>query len=133
MLSGVDNYFALDVVKYSNTDFNLKIFDELASLFKNRASRDHKGWPEIVEYLDENRFPSHILTDEKLRVSLSDERITRLRSLIENPGRSDKELSINYMVPWSDSNVIEKESVDLIISQAVLEHVVDLEETYQAF
>lgn len=133
MLSGVNKYFALDVVEYSNTDFNLKIFDELVSLFKNRASRVHKGWPEIVGYLDENRFPSHILTDERLSVSLADERITQLRSLIENPGRESKELTIKYMVPWSESNVIEKESVDLIMSHSVLEHVVDLEAAYHAF
>ena len=132
MLSGVNRYFALDVVKYSNTDFNLKIFDELVSLFESRASRTHKGWPEIVQLLDENRFPSHILTDEWLQKSLSKERISLIRNAIENPEFLDNDIAVTYMVPWSESDVIEKESVDVILSHSVLEHVVDAEEVYKA-
>jgi hypothetical protein len=36
------------------------------------------------------------------------------------------------MVPWSEDNVIAKDSVDVILSHSVLEHVVDIEKTYQA-
>jgi hypothetical protein len=36
------------------------------------------------------------------------------------------------MVPWSDAGVMEPASVDVILSHAVLEHVVDLEATYRA-
>tara|TARA_B100000315_G_C14423621_1_gene516770 strand:- start:12 stop:494 length:483 start_codon:yes stop_codon:yes gene_type:complete len=41
-------------------------------------------------------------------------------------------LKIQYKVPWNDSEVIETQSVDMIFSQAVLEHVDDLPETYRA-
>ena len=133
MLSGVNNYFALDVVRYSNTDINLKTFEDLVSLFNARASRSHKGWPDIDEYLDENNFPSHILTDERLSVSLSEERVSLLRNMIKNPGSQHNGLTIKYMVPWSQENVIEKECVDVILSHSVLEHVVDLEAAYEAF
>jgi trans-aconitate methyltransferase len=37
---------------------------------------------------------------------------------------------VQYKVPWFDSAVIQRESVDLIFSQAVLEHVDDLKNTY---
>src|SRR5262249_46919410 len=37
-----------------------------------------------------------------------------------------------YRVPWTDTDVIEMHSVDMIYSQAVLEHVDDLENTYKA-
>jgi len=30
---------------------------------------------------------------------------------------------IQYKVPWYNFNIVEKESVDMIFSQAVLEHV----------
>ena len=63
MLSGVDNYYALDVVEYSNTEFNLKIFDELVELFKGRAAGPGNGWPDYSQHLNKHRFPNHILTE----------------------------------------------------------------------
>ena len=44
----------------------------------------------------------------------------------------DKNSSINYISPWFEPNVIRDETVDMIYSQAVLEHVNDLEHTYQS-
>lgn len=134
MLCGVNNYYALDVVRHSNIEINLKIFDELVELFKSRAPRPTKGWPDFDEYLNGNLFPAHILNDELLNVSLSEKRIAAIREAIENPGYQDTEVkvTIKYMVPWYDANVIEKDTVDVILSHSVLEHVADLENTYQA-
>lgn len=39
---------------------------------------------------------------------------------------------IRYFVPWNDSSVIRPVSVDLIYSQAVLEHIEDLPGAYRA-
>ena len=39
---------------------------------------------------------------------------------------------MRYVVPWAESDVMSEESVDMIVSQAVLEYVDNLEETYQA-
>lgn len=39
---------------------------------------------------------------------------------------------IRYRVPWHDAKVLEDESVDMIYSQAVLEHVDDLRNAYRA-
>jgi hypothetical protein len=102
MLSGVDRYYALDVVRFSDTASNLAIFDELAALSKARDA------------------------------SLSDERISLIRSAIASPGSERGGVTIKYMVPWSDVRAIEPESVEVIVSHAVLEHVVDLESTYRA-
>ncbi len=41
-------------------------------------------------------------------------------------------IEIRYFAPWRDAGVIEAESVDMIFSQAVLEHVEDLAGTYEA-
>ena len=132
MLCGVNNYYALDVTEYSNIETNLKIFDELVSLFKSRSQRPTKGWPDFDAYLDENLFPSHILTDEILNESLSDERVASIRAIIKNPGLENNGISIKYMVPWESNDIIEKNSVDVILSHSVFEHVVDLEATYKA-
>ena len=132
MLCGSKTYYSLDVVEYSNVEMNLKIFDELVELFKSRAGRPTKGWPDFDRYLDNNLFPSHILNDKLLRESLSGKRIKAIRNAIENPAHQTSEVTIKYMVPWSDDKIIENDTVDLILSHSVLEHVVDLGKTYRA-
>src|SRR5437879_4645465 len=61
LLSGVNHYYALDVVRYTNTARNLAIFDQLVEMFQRRAARPSKGWPDFDQYLDANLFPSRIL------------------------------------------------------------------------
>lgn len=131
MLSGVDKYCALDVVRFSNATRNLKIFDELVALFRDRGPRPEKGWPDFDHYLDGRLFPSHILTEAVLRRSLADERVAAIRDAIAHPDQA-RSVSIQYLVPWSDPSVIKRGTVDLIVSHSVLEHVEDLEKTYAA-
>src|SRR5216683_257082 len=64
LLSGVSNYYALDIVHFSSPEQNLKVFEELVSLFKTRAARPTKGWPDYDGYLDTGLFPHRILPDE---------------------------------------------------------------------
>ncbi len=132
MLSGVDHYVALDVVRHSNLKNNLRVLDELVAMFKSRAPRPAKGWPDYDQYLDDKLFPGHILTDDVLKRSLDDQRIEAIRAALKSSqGKSDG-LSIRYLVPWSDESVIEQASVDVITSHSTLEHVVDVEHTYHA-
>ena len=104
----------------------------MVTLFESRAPRLTKGWPDFDEYLNEKLFPDHILTDELLKASLSKERVATIRNTLKNPIYQKDEVSIKYMVPWSDDNIIETDSVDVILSHSVLEHVADLESTYRA-
>jgi trans-aconitate methyltransferase len=41
-------------------------------------------------------------------------------------------VTVEYKAPWFDPHVIEPDTVDLIVSQSVLEHVADLSGTYKA-
>ncbi|HEX5461250.1 MAG TPA: hypothetical protein VFX20_14905 [Steroidobacteraceae bacterium] len=132
ILCGARRYFALDVQKYANTAANLAVLDELVALFRARAPRPSAGWPDFDGYLDERLFPSHILTDELLCASLADSRIDRIRDAIANPARSRDGISVSYIVPWTDASVLVRDSVDVLLSHSVLEHVVDLETTYRA-
>lgn len=61
---------------------------------------------------------------------LSEGRIKQIRNSLENC--NSKMSMIRYAAPWFSANFIEKESVDMIYSQAVLEHVDDLRGAYQA-
>ncbi len=134
LLSGAEKYYALDVVKYANTQANLDIFDELVSLFvERRPIPDRDEFPAITPHLPSCEFPRDILTDARLAEALAPSRVQEIRNAIinlNNAGEGDVE--IRYFVPWCDDRVIEAGSVDMIFSQAVLEHVDDLAGTYGA-
>jgi hypothetical protein len=132
MLSGVDRYYALDVVQHSSIEINLRIFDELVEMFQKRAPRPVRGWPDYDSYLDARLFPSHILTDEWLKRTLAPQRLARIRNAIVQGQSSGPEVSIKYMAPWADERVIRPESVDVILSHAVLTEVADPEAAYRA-
>jgi hypothetical protein len=132
LLSGVSNYYALDIVRFSSPERNLKVFENLVSLFKARAARPTKGWPDYDAHLNVGLFPYSILSDEILERSLCEERLHSIRHALVNPQYCGKEVSIKYMVPWLDDGVIERDSVDVILSHSALEHVADLKTTYRA-
>lgn len=130
LLSGAKQYYALDVVGHANTERNLIVFDDLIELFTKRSGRPTKGWPDYDQYLDSNLFPGHILTDSVLCTTLAKERTKAIRDALLNI--SEEGSIIRYVAPWNDTPVIRKESVDVILSHSVLEHVTDLEKTYKA-
>lgn len=131
LISGSEKYFAFDVVNYANTQRNLEIFDDLITLFRNRAPiPGDDEFPKVKPYLDNYTFPSHILDDDTLNWALEPSRIERIRNSLA--GIQDDGSIIQYKVPWYDASVLERESVDMIYSQAVLEHVDDLQNTYES-
>jgi methyltransferase family protein len=132
MLSGVDHYYALDVVQHSSIEINLRIFDELVELFQKRAPRPVKGWPDYDPHLDRNLFPGHILTEEVLRRALAPQRLARVRNAIVQGRSSGPEVTINYLAPWADERAIRPGSVDVVLSHDVLAEVADLEAAYRA-
>ena len=129
LLFGAEQYFAFDVVRFADIKKNLGVFDELAAMAQ--ARRDIPGpevFPELKPYLDDYQFPRSMFSDEHLRRCLAPERIERIRKSVEQPDSKDS--LIHYAVPWSSHSVVQEQSIDLIFSQAVLEHVDDLPETY---
>jgi len=137
LLSGADNYTGLDVYPFSSVEENLKCLDILVRLFDSKAPCPGPSWPDYQEYLDERSFPSHILTEEVLENALQPSRIHQIRNQIELAGDATDETNhagptISYIVPWDEKQVMRPESVDLIISHSVLEHVADIEGTISA-
>ncbi len=135
LLSGVENYLALDIIKFSDAERNLRIFDELVILFKNRAVIPlEKEFPNIRPALNNYNFPELILTDEHLKKTLDENRLARIRNSIKEIDNIESTVEgnmIQYMVPWNETSLIELESIDMIISQAVLQHIDRLENTYE--
>ncbi len=133
LISGANKYYALDVVKHANNKRNLEVFDELVDLFKKRESIPGEfEFPKVKPYLESYEFPNDILTDERLNKTLKQDRIESIRNALLNLGGGVRDnVQISYFVPWHDSKVIEEEAIDMIYSQAVLEHVDDLAHTYE--
>lgn len=130
LISGADKYYAFDVYDYANTETNVKIFDGLVELFKNKEKIPGEDeLPDTIPHLDSYSFPDHILTPDILSSSLDTERVSHIRNSIMNAGSPDS--AVTYKVPWHGSRIIERDSVDMIFSQAVLEHVDNPEFTYE--
>lgn len=130
VLSGADRYIALDVKAHANTERNVKVFDELVRLFRDRTPiPDDHEWPLTQPKLRAYAFPTHILKPDRLEAALSESRLCHIRNAIAgNAGP----VSVAYRAPWTDPSAIESGCVDFFLSQAVLEHVEDLETTYAA-
>jgi hypothetical protein len=128
LLTGAEQYYAVDAVRHASSETNLLIFDELVKLLKSQTpipSGDE--FSEILPVLDDYSFPSKILNDARLNHAFAVDRLSRLRMALVSDMVTGP---IRYLAPIGQLHEIQSNSVDLIISQAVMEHVDRLEETY---
>ena len=131
LLSGVERYIALDVVRYANNTTNLRIFDELVALFKGRAPiPDDAEFPLLQPPLTSYAFPADVLAPARMEVALHPNRLELIRAAITDPAITAHETGpLAYIVPWKPG-VIETGSVDLVLSQSALEYPPDLAGLY---
>jgi SAM-dependent methyltransferase len=131
LLSGCERYYALDVYKYWDAQRNILIFDELVELFRNKTSiPDITEFPRVIPVPENYDFPIQIFTEEHLQKCLKEERIKSIRDEILNLEKKPDKKHIHYFIPWYAKDITEPNSVDLIISQAVLQYIDDLDLTY---
>jgi len=124
LLCGAERYIAVDTVEHASPERNLRIFEDLIELFRIGAPIPaQQELPEVKPLLDDYAFPGYLPRD------LGPERhgaiAAALRDLLE------KKSPVAYVGPNEAQHAISAESVDLIFSQAVLEHVDDLEAVYR--
>jgi SAM-dependent methyltransferase len=128
LLTGAERYYALDAVRHASTETNLLVFDELVQLLRVQAPIPSGGeFTEILPELGDYRFPMKILSEARLTQALAPERLKHLRNALAGNLTAGP---ICYLAPMGRMNEIPANSVDLIISQAVMEHVDQLEEIY---
>jgi SAM-dependent methyltransferase len=134
LITGADKVYAFDVMNNCNTELNLLIFDQLVELFRNKAKiPGPKKYPRVIPFLDHYDFPSDIISDTDLDKLLHPERILRIRQEISDLEVNNyKSSMIIYQAPWNNLDPVAKGTVDLILSQAVMEHVLDIEKSYEA-
>jgi SAM-dependent methyltransferase len=132
LLSGARSYYAFDVVRYASDEANRAILEELISLFASRLPIPRpEEFPELHPLLKSYEFPDYLFPDERLERSLAPRRLDAIRTLLGGARRSG-ELALEYVPDWYDSATVPEGSLDLVFSQAVLEHVDELEEAYAA-
>ncbi len=130
LLTGAERYLAFDVVAHANVARNLIVLDELVELFRARSAiPDGNEFPEVSPHLKDYRFPEQTLGRERMDEALAPGRIAAIRESIKK--HDSPESMLQYRAPWFSDNVVDPGSVDMIFSQAVLEHVDDLVDAYR--
>ena len=110
------------------------VLEELVQMFDRRADiPDNVEWLHLGPKLDSYDFPRHILTQARLKESISDERIARTKAQLHSLGETaSANQMIQYYAPCHGFGLGQSESADMVLSQAVREHVDDLDITCDA-
>jgi SAM-dependent methyltransferase len=131
LIAGAARYVACDIHPFATSARNVRIFDELAAMFAARAPiADEREIPGIQPALNTTTFPAYILGETQLATALEPERLAALRGSIDRPAGAENG-AVSYVAPWFDPSLIEENSVDWILSQAVMEHVDDIALAYR--
>ena len=132
MLLGAKKYYAFDVVKFANVKKNLKIFYELVDLLKRRESiPDQNEFPKVNPFLNNYDLPYNIHTNEFIDACLSKERIQKIEYSIINQNKKEDSQIFYYNDEDISKSKVKKNSIDLIFSQATMEHIDDISNQYK--
>jgi hypothetical protein len=131
LLSGTSHYTGIDTRRFLDANATRAVAEELVELFRARQPFPTQGWSEIRHLLDEQSFPSGLLAASHHDDLLSEKRITEIMSELDKVLNGILSPRIAYRAPLSDPSVVENNSVDLLISHSVLEHVVDIRQTLE--
>lgn len=130
LLSGASRYIAVDVARHANSQQNMRVLEELISLFKNRTPiPNNKEFPEVKPNIDDYRFPTHILDTVWMRKNLDSKRLQTIADCFSETTNADP--LIQYIDPLAATTAIPPGNVDIIFSQAVLEHAENLSSVYR--
>jgi hypothetical protein len=133
VLCGSDRYYAFDIKEHANFERNKVILIELLKLFQNRENiPGDQEFPSMWPKLDDYSFPDKLLSVEAMNINLSNDRIGLIIKALQFP-KAKNPISIGYIAPWGSESISvdDHESVEMIISQAVMEHVADVKKTYE--
>jgi hypothetical protein len=105
-------------------DRNLRIFDELVELFNARARLPGADeFPKLKPAAISEHFPHDLLGENAMAHNLCDARLEAIRQSIIAPNTWGS--MVRYCAPWVPTD-IEESSVDLLLSQSVLQYFDDV-------
>ncbi len=115
LLFGSKKYVALDSVAHASKEINLTIFNQLVDLIE---SEPYKSKINLL------------ISRDTLDSTMSASNLVKIKNSIESI--SDFSDPISYSVPWWKKGNVSQNSLDLILSNAVMEHVIELKSTYES-
>ncbi len=125
LLSGAQEYYAFDIIEHANLAGNIQVADKLCNFFKSQLEiPSGKEYGNVNPPLDNYNFPSHIFSKNDLNIRQQAEQI-HLALL-----KKASTCKIEYIVPWDKIDHLLVGNLDLIYSQAVMEHVTDINKAY---
>lgn len=129
LFTGSEKYYAMDVIEHASKEKNIKICTELSQYFSTGLDIPHGlGFENTSPILNDYKFPEVLNDLSQNHVNTIENDI--VKELQNEPGSSK---SIEYIVPWDTvTHDHLNDQLDLIFSQAVMEHVDDIKGAYGA-
>jgi hypothetical protein len=127
LYTGALNYYAFDVIEHANLQRNQMVNADLFRFFTENKEipnthQQRNTSPKLPRY----EFPAEKVTYD---ISYYQERMEAIRKGLE--GDQSSGVKIKYVVPWFNTSSFDLPEMDLIFSQAVMEHVADIEFAYK--
>jgi SAM-dependent methyltransferase len=135
LLTGASTYAAVDLVDYAATADNAAMVDGIRDLLDRRAPVSLPGFgmplPDSAAGAGSRRVfaPDGVFGAERLAAALSDRRVDAVRTAVAEPGVEHDGIRVSYAA--GAGRTLDVEGADVVLSQAVLEHVDDLEAEYR--
>jgi SAM-dependent methyltransferase len=82
---------------------------------------------DVIPKLKSYRFPEQLVTNRT--ANISEIRIREIEAALRGAAQAGV---VQFRAPWLDATAIEDSAVDMLFSQAVLEHIDDLAGAYEA-
>lgn len=127
LLTGATEYYAFDVIEHTKSTDQLEILSKLSNYFLDKIDIPYRE-PEFRNtkpIVDNNSFPEFLIKEISIE-NISD----RTRQISNALNDKESSVKIEYIVPWYEKEIALKGQIDLIISQAVMEHVDDIQDAY---
>jgi hypothetical protein len=125
LLSGAEQYVAVDDVPRADAQHDSHLLDELVELFEHRAPiPDARVFPHLLPALSSYNFPARLFTDDGPRhIALDHRRVESIRAaLLDRRGVLYDDVPLGYVTPWGPRS-LDRQSVDLVLSQAALQRI----------
>lgn len=122
--TGSNRLLAFDGQRYLDRKKTATAYREAIQLLRSRAEIPHHDLPSVFPKLDDYRFPEYIdgvTTPAELDVE----------AMLDEADRSAPDSRVQYAAPYDMHHSEHFDTVDLITSQAVLEHVKDMAGHYK--
>lgn len=126
LYSGALQYTALDIIRHSDKDSNLQVNEQLLGLFLKKANIPHREFPDLSPVLSDYLFPEQLLSDSDCSFRNC---FNLIKQSVSSGYRDDT--VIQYLVPWMQEGHTPINTLDLIFSQAAMEHVDDIDRAYR--